>query len=86
MKILIAALLTAFSLAACTHQERTTATGAAVGAVAGGIIGGDVRSAAVGAAIGGAAGLLIGSVEGEPGQCWYEDRKTGEQYKDDCPT
>ena len=37
-----------------------------------------------GAAIGGLSGAVIGSVQEQPGQCYYRDRY-GRRYIDDCP-
>jgi osmotically inducible lipoprotein OsmB len=52
-------LLTALGLGGCagmTHQEKGTATGAAIGGVAGNIIGGGLLGTAAGAAVGGVIG------------------------------
>lgn len=52
-------LLTALGLGGCagmTHQEKSTATGAAIGGVAGNIIGGGLLGTAAGAAVGGVIG------------------------------
>jgi hypothetical protein len=71
------------SLAACTATERGAGIGAATGAVVGGVATGDVRGAAIGAAVGGAGGALIGSVQDQPGRCYYRDRN-GNRYVDAC--
>lgn len=58
-----ALLLTALGLGGCagmTHQEKSTATGAAIGGVAGNIIGGGLLGTAAGAAVGGVIGHEAG--------------------------
>ncbi|CAD7048674.1 conserved exported protein of unknown function [Pseudorhizobium banfieldiae] len=83
MKKILAIGCVTLSLAACTATERGAGIGAATGAVVGGAVTGDVRGAAVGAAVGGASGALIGSVQDQPGRCYYRDRY-GNRYIDDC--
>jgi len=86
--IILAVILTAFTLSACT----TTQKAAGVGAVAGGIIGGATTGSFAGAAVGAAVGTVTGAVAGEllgryrddPTQCVYEDRN-GRRFVDDCP-
>lgn len=84
MKKVLAISFMTMSLAACTATERGAGVGAATGAVVGGAVSGDVRGAAVGAAVGGAGGALIGSVQDQPGRCYYRDRY-GNRYIDACP-
>ncbi|MDO9418041.1 glycine zipper domain-containing protein [Pararhizobium sp.] len=83
MKKAIALVLVALAIAGCTNTER----GAGIGAVGGGLVGlavtGDARGAAVGALAGGLGGALIGSVQDQPGQCYYRDNR-GRRYIDDC--
>ncbi len=58
-----AILLSALLLGGCagmTHQEKSTATGAAVGGVAGAVTGGGLLGTAAGAAIGGVIGHEVG--------------------------
>ncbi|HEV7435997.1 MAG TPA: glycine zipper domain-containing protein [Pseudorhizobium sp.] len=83
MKKILAIGFMSVSLAACTATERGAGIGAAGGAVVGGAVSGDVRGAAVGAAVGGVGGALIGSVQDQPGQCYYRDRN-GNRYIDEC--
>jgi predicted small secreted protein len=86
--IILAVILTAFTLSACT----TTQKAAGAGAVAGGIIGGVTTGSFAGAAVGAAVGTVTGAVAGEllgryrddPTQCVYEDRR-GRRFVDDCP-
>jgi predicted small secreted protein len=82
-KILMLALVGA-ALAGCSPTERGAGIGAASGAIIGGAVTGNVRGAAVGAAVGGVSGALIGSVQEQPGQCYYRDHY-GRRYIDDCP-
>jgi uncharacterized protein YcfJ len=85
---ILAVILTAFTLSACTTTER----GATAGAIAGGVIGGVTTGTFTGAAVGTAVGAVTGAVAGEllgrwrddPTQCVYEDRR-GRRFVDDCP-
>ena len=86
MKKILAIVIAALSLSACT----TTEQGAGVGAVTGGLIGaattGSVAGAAIGAGVGAAAGAVIGHVAGEDGYCWYQpNRYHHRRWKDYCP-
>jgi hypothetical protein len=83
MNKILAVTFMAASLAACTATERGAGIGAATGAVVGGVATGNVRGAAVGAAVGGVGGALIGSVQDQPGRCYYRDRY-GNRYIDSC--
>jgi len=85
---IVAVLLLAFTLSACTSTQK----GAGVGAVAGGIIGGvtsgtpqgAVVGAAVGGVTGGIAGTLLGRYRDDPNMCVFEDRR-GRRFIDECP-
>jgi uncharacterized protein YcfJ len=84
----VAVLLVALTLSACTSTQRA----AGVGAVAGGVIGaatsGTLQGAAVGAAVGTVAGAVAGTMLGrweeDSDKCVYEDRR-GRRFIDDCP-
>ncbi|MDE1156856.1 MAG: glycine zipper domain-containing protein [Neorhizobium sp.] len=84
MKKALMLMLAGAALASCSPTERGAGIGAASGAIIGGAVTGNVRGAAVGAAVGGVSGALIGSVQEQPGQCYYRDRY-GRRYIDDCP-
>lgn len=84
----IAALLTAFTLAACSTTERAASVGAVTGAAIGGVTTGSLTGAAVGGAVGAVtgavAGELLGRYRDDPTQCVYEDSR-GRRFLDDCP-
>jgi len=81
MTRVLAILLVAAGLAACTSTERTATGGALIGAGAGALINGG-RGAVAGALIGGVAGTLIGKAR--DGRCIYRDRRTGRTYRASC--
>jgi surface antigen len=85
--LIIAAILTAFTLSACTTTERAATGGALVGAAVGGATTGTFTGAAVGGAIGAVSGAVVGELLGryerDPSQCVYEYR--GRRFIDDCP-
>jgi predicted small secreted protein len=86
--LIVAALLTAFALSACTSTQRAAGAGAVIGGVIGGVTSGTPQGAVVGAAVGGVsgavAGTLLGRYRNNPDQCIYEDRR-GRRFIDDCP-
>lgn len=67
-KIVVSAVLVAFTLGGCasmTETQKGTAKGAGIGAVAGAVVGavvGKGKGAAIGAVVGGAAGAVAGNV------------------------
>lgn len=67
-KVVIATMVTAFTLSGCANMSETqkgTAKGAAIGAGAGAVVGaiaGKGKGAAIGAVVGGAAGAVAGNV------------------------
>ena len=85
---IVAILLMAFTLAACSTTQRAAGVGALAGAAIGGATTGTLQGAAVGAAVGtvtgAVAGTLLGRWEDDPNQCVYEDRR-GRRFVDDCP-
>jgi uncharacterized protein YcfJ len=86
--LIVAALLTAFTLSACTSTQRAAGAGAVIGGVIGGVTTGTPQGAVVGAAVGtvggAVAGTMIGRYRDNPDQCVYEDRR-GRRFIDDCP-
>lgn len=88
LKSILAVLLVAGTLAACSPTQRA----AGFGAVAGGVIGGtatrSVPGAVIGAAVGTVSGAVLGTLLGrwdeDPERCVYEDRR-GRRFVDDCP-
>ena len=85
--LIVAAILTAFTLSACTTTERTATGGALIGAAVGGASTGTLTGAAVGGAIGAVSGAVVGELIGrhrdDPTQCVYEYQ--GRRFLDDCP-
>jgi|ThiBioDrversion2_2_1062182.scaffolds.fasta_scaffold03751_13 phage tail tape-measure protein len=88
LKTLVAVLLLAGTVTACTSTQRGATVGALTGAAIGGVTSGNAAGAVIGAAAGGVAGAVAGNLLGryrdDPSQCVYEDRR-GRQFIDDCP-
>ncbi|HQZ13440.1 MAG TPA: glycine zipper domain-containing protein [Devosia sp.] len=88
ISLIIAALLTAFTLSACTSTQRAAGAGAVIGGVIGGVTTGSPQGAAAGAIVGGASGAIAGTLLGRqrdnPDRCVYEDRY-GRRFVDVCP-
>lgn len=84
MKKIMAILVMATALGACSQTEKGAAVGGLGGAAIGAAVAGNpVEGAVVGGAVGAVAGALIGRAN-EPGECRYRDRR-GRPYIDRCP-
>jgi uncharacterized protein YcfJ len=88
IKTILAVLLLAVTVTACTSTQRGATVGALTGAAIGGVttgnLGGAVIGAAAGTVAGAVAGNLLGRYEDDPSRCVYEDRR-GRRFIDDCP-
>jgi uncharacterized protein YcfJ len=85
---IVAVIVTAFTLSACTTTQRAASAGAIAGGVIGGVTTGTFAGAAVGTAVGAVTGAVAGELLGrwrdDPTQCVYVDRR-GRKFVDDCP-
>ena len=87
---LLALLVAAAALSACTPAGRNATYGAAAGTVlggaAGGVIGRTPQGVITGATIGAVSGAIIAANNTKPpGWCVYRDRNTGQYFYARCP-